>query len=97
MARRDPAASGCSHLPARSCLIDGEVVACDENGLAIFDRLRHGQRRKSYAMLVAFDLLELDGADDDALGGGPLVRVKSPFAAHCIKTCVRLRPRPALS
>jgi hypothetical protein len=76
MARRDPAASGCSHLPARSCLIDGDVVACDENGLAIFDRLRHGQRRKSYAMLVAFDLLELDGADDDALGGGPLVRVK---------------------
>ena len=28
-------------------------------------------KTKSYAMLVAFDLLELDGADDDALGGGP--------------------------
>jgi hypothetical protein len=84
----------CSHLPARSCLIDGEVVACDENGLAIFDRLRHGQRR-SYAMLVAFDLLELRTTMPWA--GGPLVRVKSPFAAHCIKTCVRLRPRPALS
>jgi hypothetical protein len=54
-------------------------------------------KTKSYAMLVAFDLLELDGADDDALGGGPLVRVKSTFAAYCIKTCVRLRPRPALS
>jgi bifunctional non-homologous end joining protein LigD len=52
-----------NHLPARSCLIDGEVVACDENGLAIFDRLRHGPRRKSYAALGAFDLLELDGAD----------------------------------
>ena len=26
---------------------------------------------KSYAMLVALDLLELEGADDDALGGGP--------------------------
>ena len=27
-------------LKARSCLIDGEAVACDENGLAIFERLR---------------------------------------------------------
>jgi len=24
----------------RSCLIDGEAVACDENGLAVFERLR---------------------------------------------------------
>jgi hypothetical protein len=27
-------------LRARSCLIDGEAVACDERGLAVFDRLR---------------------------------------------------------
>jgi bifunctional non-homologous end joining protein LigD len=40
-----------NHLPVRSCLIDGEVVACDENGLAIFDLLRHGPRRKSDALL----------------------------------------------
>jgi bifunctional non-homologous end joining protein LigD len=52
-----------NHLPVKSCLIDGEVVACDENGLAIFDMLRHGPRRKSNALLVAFDLLQLDGAD----------------------------------
>jgi hypothetical protein len=31
--------------------------------VAIFDLLRHGQRRKSCAMLVAFDLLELDGCE----------------------------------
>ena len=31
--------------------------------VAIFDLLRHGQRRKSCAMLVAFDLLELDGRE----------------------------------
>jgi hypothetical protein len=48
-----------NHLPVRSCLIDGEVVACNENGLAIFDLLRHGPRCKSDALLVAFDLLEL--------------------------------------
>jgi bifunctional non-homologous end joining protein LigD len=55
--------AGMNQLPVKSCLIDGEVVACDENGLAIFDRLRHGPRRKSDALLLAFDLLELDGAD----------------------------------
>jgi ATP-dependent DNA ligase len=27
-------------LKVRSCLIDGEAVACDENGLAVFQRLR---------------------------------------------------------
>jgi bifunctional non-homologous end joining protein LigD len=52
-----------NHLPVKSGLIDGEVVACDDNGLAMFDLLRHGPRRKSYALLLAFDLLELDGAD----------------------------------
>jgi bifunctional non-homologous end joining protein LigD len=33
-----------NRLKARSCLIDGEAVACDENGLAMFERLRrkHG-------------------------------------------------------
>ena len=32
-----------NHLNVRSCLIDGEVVRCDERGLAIFSTLR--QRR----------------------------------------------------
>ena len=31
-------------LMVRSCLIDGEVVICDERGVAVFDRLRHGPR-----------------------------------------------------
>jgi bifunctional non-homologous end joining protein LigD len=46
-------------LRARSCLIDGEAVCCDDNGLAAFKRLRH----KHDAFLYAFDLLELDGMD----------------------------------
>jgi hypothetical protein len=41
--------------------VDGEVVACDESGLAVFDLLRHGPSRKTFATLIA--LLELDGAD----------------------------------
>jgi bifunctional non-homologous end joining protein LigD len=30
-----------NRLKARSCLIDGEAVVCDEKGLAVFQRLRH--------------------------------------------------------
>jgi ATP-dependent DNA ligase len=29
-----------NHLKVRYCLIDGEVVCCDERGLAIFSTLR---------------------------------------------------------
>jgi hypothetical protein len=30
-----------NHLKVRSCLIDGEVVCCDEQGVAAFQLLRH--------------------------------------------------------
>src|SRR3954462_4436434 len=49
-------------LKVRSCLIDGEVVCCDERGLARFDVLRR-RRNEAVAFLYAFDLLELDGTD----------------------------------
>ena len=49
-------------LPVRSCLIDGEAVVCDENGLAVFDLIRrHGALAS--AVHCAFDLLELEGRD----------------------------------
>jgi bifunctional non-homologous end joining protein LigD len=51
-----------NRLKARSCLIDGEAVVCDESGLAVFARLRY-QRGGRAAFLFAFDLLELDGTD----------------------------------
>jgi ATP-dependent DNA ligase len=49
-------------LPVRSCLIDGEAIVCDVNGLAVFDLIR-GHGSKTSAVLCAFDLLELDGKD----------------------------------
>ena len=49
-------------LRARSCLIDGEAVCCDANGLAVFERLRYRRDDRS-VFLFAFDLLELDGED----------------------------------
>jgi bifunctional non-homologous end joining protein LigD len=49
-------------LPLCSCLIDGEAIVCDENGLAVFDLIRqHGTLAN--AVHCAFDLLELDGKD----------------------------------
>ena len=51
-----------NHLRVRSVLIDGEVVCCDERGLATFQLLRH-RRNEPKAFLYAFDLLELDGTD----------------------------------
>jgi bifunctional non-homologous end joining protein LigD len=51
-----------NRLKARSCLIDGEAVACDDNGVAVFARLRR-QPSGRHVFLFAFDLLELDGED----------------------------------
>jgi bifunctional non-homologous end joining protein LigD len=49
-------------LKVRSCLIDGEAVACDENGLAVFELLREKPAGR-HVSLYAFDLLELNGKD----------------------------------
>jgi bifunctional non-homologous end joining protein LigD len=49
-------------LSVRSCLIDGEAIVCDKNGLAVYDLIRrHGALAS--AVHCAFDLLELDGRD----------------------------------
>ena len=63
-------------LPARSCLIDGEAIVCDENGLAVFDLIR-GHGSKTSAVLCVFDLLELDGRD---LRRGPIEERKGLLA-----------------
>jgi bifunctional non-homologous end joining protein LigD len=49
-------------LRARSCIVDGEAVACDEQGIACFDRLRH-HRSDETVFLYGFDLVELNGED----------------------------------
>jgi len=62
-AGRFPLAAGAvAALPARSCIIDGEAIACDEKGLAVFDLIRR-QKHSPGVVLCAFDLLELDGED----------------------------------
>ena len=61
--RRFPlAAAAVAALPGRSCLIDGEAIACDDDGLAVFEMIRR-HRNHASAILCAFDLLEIDGED----------------------------------
>jgi bifunctional non-homologous end joining protein LigD len=51
------------NLPARECVIDGEVVAVDDEGRSSFQLLqaREMEGRKTPVYLYAFDLLQLDG------------------------------------
>lgn len=49
-------------LKCRSCLIDGEAVVTDLNGVSDFEMLR-SRRHDHHAFLHAFDLVELNGRD----------------------------------
>jgi bifunctional non-homologous end joining protein LigD len=51
-----------ARVRSRSCIIDGEAVACDDNGVASFDLVRH-HRANGRIFLYAFDLIELNGDD----------------------------------
>ena len=47
-------------MPVRSCVIDGEAIVCDDDGL--IDLIR-GRGSNGRASLCAFDLLEVNGED----------------------------------
>jgi bifunctional non-homologous end joining protein LigD len=68
-------------LRSRSCIIDGEAVACDGNGVASFDLVRH-HRANDSVFLYAFDLIELNGAD---LRRDPLEVRKATLASALAK------------
>src|SRR5262249_13149832 len=63
-------------LRLTSCLIDGEAVCCDENGLPVFDHVRY-RRADQRVFLYAFDLVELNGDD---LRHEPVERRKAALA-----------------
>jgi hypothetical protein len=48
-----------ARLRSRSCIIDGEAVACDDDGVASFDLLRH-HRANDKIFPYAFNLIELN-------------------------------------
>ena len=51
-------------LKTKSCTIDGEITALDENGGSSFQLLQgYGKANHTPLVYYAFDLLSLDGAD----------------------------------
>ena len=70
-----------TRLRSRSCVIDGEAVACGHDGIASFDRLRY-RRDDANVFLYAFDLIELDG---DNLRREPLAVRKATLASVLAK------------
>jgi hypothetical protein len=80
-------------LRVRSCLLDGEAIAFEDDGVASFELLRH-RRHDRLVTLCAFDLLEFDGTD---LRRETLERRTLPCRAaeklHSNDFCCRAAPR----
>ena len=74
-------------LRSRSCIIEGEAVACDDNGVASFDLIRH-HRANDSVFLYAFDLIELNGDD---LRRDPLEVRKATLRSMLAKAGLGLR------
>jgi ATP-dependent DNA ligase len=88
MTRRFPLiAEALTGLRSRSCIIDGEAVACDDNGVASFDLVRH-HRANDSVFLYAFDLIELNGDD---LRRDPLQVRKATLASILAKASSGIR------
>jgi bifunctional non-homologous end joining protein LigD len=49
-------------LRSRFCIIDGEAVACGNDGIASFDLIRY-RHHDADVFMWAFDLIELNGGD----------------------------------
>jgi bifunctional non-homologous end joining protein LigD len=65
-----------ARLRSRSCIIDGEAVACGEDGIALFERIRY-RRHDASVFMWAFDIIELNGDD---LRREPLEQRKAALA-----------------
>jgi bifunctional non-homologous end joining protein LigD len=74
-------------LRSRSCIIDGEAVACGDDGIASFDRIRH-RHYDDCVFLYAFDLIELNG---DNLRRGPLNVRKATLVSVLARAAPGLR------
>jgi bifunctional non-homologous end joining protein LigD len=81
-------------LRSRSCIIDGEAVACDDNGVALFNRVRYRHHDEDI-FLYAFDLIELNGDNGkrrrDRLS--PLLQARP--RRHCLEDARTLPIVPA--
>jgi bifunctional non-homologous end joining protein LigD len=78
------------NLPARECVVDGEVVALDEEGRSSFQLLqaREVEGRRSPIYFYAFDLLQLEGK---SLVGLPLEARRGLLEKFCTDACGAIR------
>jgi bifunctional non-homologous end joining protein LigD len=76
-----------ARLRSRSCIIDGEAVACDDKGMPSFDRIRY-RRHDASVFLYAFDLIEFNG---DVLRREPLDTRKATLASVLRRAAPGLR------
>jgi ATP-dependent DNA ligase len=74
-------------LRSQSCIIDGEAVACGDDGISSFDRIRY-RRHDESVFLYAFDLIELNGDD---LRRDPLAVRKATLASLLVRAAPGLR------
>jgi hypothetical protein len=65
-------------LRSRSCILDGKVVACGDDGIAAFERIGY-RRHDASVFMWAFDLIELKVTGGRGAGG--------------LRACVPLGPR----
>jgi hypothetical protein len=72
-------AAAAGALRTRSFLLDGEAVACDGNGVPVFERLRY-RRQDGRVFLYAFDLIEIEGMD---LRSSPLECARRRWPSCC--------------
>jgi bifunctional non-homologous end joining protein LigD len=81
-ARYPDVAEAVENLPVNECVIDGEVVALDEEGRSSFQLLQglEMEGRKSPVCFYVFDLLQLDGK---SLLGLPLTARKEVLSGVC--------------
>jgi ATP-dependent DNA ligase len=82
-----PIVEALAKLRSRSCIIDGEAVGCDDEGMPSFDRIRY-RRHDASVFLYAFDLIELNGDD---LRRDPLEVRKATLASVLTKAAPGLR------
>jgi ATP-dependent DNA ligase len=74
-------------LLSQSCIIDGEAVACGDDGISSFDRIRY-RRHDATVFIYAFDLIELNGDD---LRRDPLAVRKATLASLLARAAPGLR------
>ena len=76
-----------ARLRSRSCIIDGEAVCCEDNGVPSFDRIRY-RRYDGSVFLYGFHLIELNGDD---LRRDPLEVRKATLFSVVAKTGAGIR------